>query len=300
MRERFTGKRGKAVLLEALREQRVVQCEAGVAESLANAGQVVRFPNGHVITGQGAADDSAYFLLAGQAGVFVNDREVARRGARELIGEMAIVDPAATRSATVVARGEVVALRVRREQLERVAAEHPSVWRGIAKVLVERLREREKYHLPKNARPVVFVGSASEGLSIVEQVVEQCRDDPFEVRPWKKSVFGLGGVAVDDLLAQVRTVDFALFVMTPDDMVCSRGDDGAAPRDNVIFELGLFMERLDRTRSIMLMERGSRIKIPTDLLGITALTYGKRGSLEKRLASACMELRAHVEKLGPL
>jgi hypothetical protein len=39
---------------------------------------------------------------------------------------------------------------------------------------------------------------------------------------------------------------FAVLIITPDDVVSSRDIEAQAPRDNVMFELGLFMGRLGR------------------------------------------------------
>ena len=43
--------------------------------------------------------------------------------------------------------------------------------------------------------------------------------------------------------------DFAVMILSPDDMTESRDQSYASPRDNVLFELGLFMGRLGRTAS---------------------------------------------------
>ena len=46
--------------------------------------------------------------------------------------------------------------------------------------------------------------------------------------------------------------DFAAFIISPDDTVISRDAENLAPRDNVIFELGLFMGVLNRQRVFLI------------------------------------------------
>src|SRR5579871_4895570 len=112
MKERFDGVEGKRRLIEALKQQRLVEHEAKLAEMLADAGEVTEFSPGDLICEQGAADNHVYFIIAGEASVFVNDRYVSSRLVKEAIGEMAAFDPTAPRSATVRAKALLVALRV--------------------------------------------------------------------------------------------------------------------------------------------------------------------------------------------
>jgi Predicted nucleotide-binding protein containing TIR-like domain len=71
-------------------------------------------------------------------------------------------------------------------------------------------------------------------------------------------------------------VDFAAFVFAQDDWT-SKGaaPDAAAaqasPRDNVVFEAGLFGGALGIRRTFILHARGA--KLPTDLLGLTSIRY---------------------------
>ena len=52
-------------------------------------------------------------------------------------------------------------------------------------------------------------------------------------------------------------------------MTESRGKPWPVPRDNVIFELGLFMGRLGKERAILMEPRDEDVKLPSDLAGVT-------------------------------
>ena len=64
-----------------------------------------------------------------------------------------------------------------------------------------------------------------------------------------------------------------MLVLGPDDEVVSRNEKSDAPRDNVILELGLFMGALSHERTFMIIPREYDIKVPTDLRGLTSLSY---------------------------
>ena len=302
MKERFLGPDGSANLVNALLEQRLVQHNVDVAKALAQKGEIVEFPQGETLIVQGAGDDSALFILFGDANVFVNNREVATRGPRDCVGEMSVIDPAAPRSATLKAKTAVVALRVASAAFQAVGDAHPSLWRAAARVVSERLRQRERFHRPENHPPIMFVGSSVEGLAVAREVQAQMKHDKVAVRVWTGGVFGPSGVPVDDLLQQVSEADFALFVFGPDDKVASRDKEYDAPRDNVIFEMGLFMGHLGRRRTFMLKEQKSELKIPSDLLGITPITYVCRAGcgLADQIGPACNDLRKVISDLGAL
>jgi predicted nucleotide-binding protein len=73
-----------------------------------------------------------------------------------------------------------------------------------------------------------------------------------------------------------------------------------SPRDNVIFELGLFMGALTRTRTFVLAPSQVDLKIPSDLLGVTFLRYARRGgSIGQRMSEPLKALRKHMRKYGP-
>jgi CRP/FNR family cyclic AMP-dependent transcriptional regulator len=300
MKARYEGDAGRRVLIEALKQQVVVQHNATLAEQLADAGELVEFRPGEPLMTQNDIDNSIYFILSGTTSVFINGRHVADRGPREPIGEMALIDPSAPRAATVSAKDPVTALKVLESKFHQVADSHPTIWRSMAFIMAERLRQRNRFHRPPNERPVMFVGSSAEGLPVAKYLQLGLKHSPIEVRLWTNGIFGPSGITIDDLLKQVDSCDFAAFVFGPDDHVSSRGNEQDAPRDNVIFELGLFMGRVGRERAFIIKERSTDLKIPSDLLGVTALTYIAPLSkdISTALSSVCTEIEVVTNRLG--
>jgi hypothetical protein len=100
------------------------------------------------------------------------------------------------------------------------------------------------------AKPTVFVGSSREGLEVARAVQFQLKSDAFVI-VWNEGVFGLSEGSLESLVAALDRFDFAVLVITPDDLLASHDTVIQAPRDNVMFEIGLFMGRLGRARLLI-------------------------------------------------
>ncbi len=303
MKERFEGDGGRNNLIAALKEQRLVQHDEAAARALAERGEVVAFRAGDALIRQDGVELELFFILFGTVDVFVNDRQVENHGPREAVGEMAVADRTAPRSATVKAVGDVVAWRVSGEEFERIANQHPVMWRSIAKVISQRLRNREKFHRRPNARPILFLGSSVEGLEVAREIQCHFKHESFDVRVWStKGVFEPSRVPIEELVRNLAEVDFAALVFGPDDTVASRGREVAAPRDNVIFEMGLFIGRIGHERVFVVKEQRTDLKMPSDLVGVIPLTYIQRSgsTLADQTGPLCHELRDIIRKRGPV
>jgi CRP/FNR family cyclic AMP-dependent transcriptional regulator len=300
VKDRFEGSTGRPLLIEALRKQDIVQHDLALATALTDAGKLIEFEPGKNIVTQNATDNSVFFLVAGEANLLVNERFVGTRSEGTCIGEMAAIDPAAPRSATIQAKTSVVALEVPEPAFRQALEEHPIAYKPLAQLLAQRLRQRSRFVQPPNPQPVLFIGSSAEAVSIANELQAGFKHDPFQTIVWPNGVFGPGGIAFDSL-AQVATgADFAAFVISPDDTVLSRKNEQLAPRDNVVFELGLFMGQLARERVFIVKEQHTDIKIPSDLLGITPVTYVMKSGcpIEAVVAPACHEIRKAITKQG--
>lgn len=300
MIERFEGLEGRRNLIAALQDCSLVEHNATLAERFAELGKLVSFTVNDTIITQGSGDNDIYFILFGQANVLVNSRHVAIREAGETVGEMAILHPAEPRAATITARTDVIMLKVTEPDFHQIAENHPQIWKVIARVVADRLRERSVFLNLPNSRPLLFLGCSAESLVIAQEIQLGLKHDNIEAVPWTDGIFGPSSITIDSLMNTVNEADFAAFVFSPDDEIISRDTKYNAPRDNVIFELGLFMGRLDRNRTFIVKEQNTDVKVPTDLLGITPLTYiyRKGGNLSAAISTVCTELRKAIQTLG--
>ena len=122
-------------------------------------------------------------------------------------------------------------------------------------------------------KPRIFLGSSGKQAKLV-QALTRGLAEVADVEPWT-SVFNPGVSTLDRLVELTHEVDFAAFVFAQDDWTSNPSDatatGQASPRDNVVFEAGLFGGALGMRRTFILHAKGA--KLPTDLLGMTAVRY---------------------------
>ena len=141
-------------------------------------------------------------------------------------------------------------------------------------------------------KPRIFLGSSGKQEKLL-QALTRGLEDVAHVEPWTTS-FNPGTTTLERLLELAHEVDFAAFVFAQDDWTTNSppasappGSGQASPRDNVVFEAGLFGGALGMRRTFILHASGS--KLPSDLLGLTCVRYGEathRGRDESRQPEA--------------
>lgn len=299
--DRFKGTAGKARLIECIARQPIVAGNLYIAEEIVKTGKLIEVTKGQIIIEQGNGDDDLYFLISGSVSIVVNKREVAVRDANTQLGEMAVVDTTAVRSATILAREHCTLLKVPELSISTIACKFPELWRHIAVAVCARLRERNQFHPPPNDEPVIFIGSSSEALDAATAINTALSGKPCITKLWTEGVFQASKTTIEDLWTATRDADFAVIVLSPDDVCISRGKKKYVPRDNAIFELGLFMGALGRNRAFIVTPDSNDLKIPTDLLGVTCMRYKENSSttLGRRLQPVSKALWRVISELGP-
>jgi hypothetical protein len=148
--------------------------------------------------------------------------------------------------------------------------------------------------------PALFIGSSSEGLAIARELQAEV-DQECEPTVWSQNVFVPGGTTLGDLLVASQNFDFAALILTPDDSIVSRGEQIMAARDNVIFELGLFLGALGPQRVFIIHPRDKILRLPSDLAGVTLLDYNENrrdGNLRAAIGPAATEIRKRISVGG--
>lgn len=149
-------------------------------------------------------------------------------------------------------------------------------------------------------KPRLFIASSVETLPVAEAVNVNL-DHDFEITIWKNGTFKLSSSTIDDLVEKSSAVDFALFIFAPDDIALIRSRKEHIVRDNVIFEMGLFVGAIGKSRSFILKPRDVEMHLPTDLLGVTPADYDASRSDDDLVSAtnrACSLIKSEVERLG--
>jgi CRP/FNR family cyclic AMP-dependent transcriptional regulator len=298
MKERFEGS-GRSRLIEALLRQEIVSGNGALATVLARHGEIVEFQKGNRIITEGDEDLDIYLLVSGSVAVVIKGNQINTRKAGQHIGEMAAIEPAQPRSASIVALDPVVALKVSSLKFNSIANKYPKIWLPIARELARRLFQRNALIPTPNEHPRLFIISSTEALPIAREMRSQLRVD-VSTTVWNEGTFFAGGYSLEALEKAVNKSDFAVAVAQPDDIIKTRGAKHSVVRDNVLFELGLFMGKLTRYRAILIYPEAAGVKLPSDLNGLTFLSYpaGISSQLRSRLKPACNEIRKLVRELG--
>jgi len=148
------------------------------------------------------------------------------------------------------------------------------------------------------ARPALFVGSSSKapGLDLAK-AVQLLLNESADVELWNQGVFDLGYGTLEALVQAIPSFDFAILVLTPDDLNVSNGLQHQTPRDNVLLELGLFMGSLGRDRTFIIHDKDNPPSLPSDLAGITTARFQMHasGNLQASLGAACVQIEQAIK-----
>jgi hypothetical protein len=144
-------------------------------------------------------------------------------------------------------------------------------------------------------KPRIFLGSSGKQAKLLEALTRGV-EDMAHVQPWT-AAFNPGTTTLGRLLELTREVDFAAFVFARDDWTGVGVSDSSAlesaqasPRDNVVFEAGLFGGVLGMRRTFILHAEGA--KLPSDLLGLTCVRYDETAAAESAISQT---LRTAIE-----
>jgi hypothetical protein len=150
-------------------------------------------------------------------------------------------------------------------------------------------------------KPRIFLGSSGKQAKLL-QALTRGLEDVARVEPWTTS-FNPGTTTLERLIELSREVDFAAFVFAQDDWTSTSSpasplpESGqASPRDNVVFEAGLFGGTLGMRRTFILHANGS--KLPSDLHGLTCVRYEAITPAEMKTVN--QKLRKAIENEGRL
>ena len=144
-------------------------------------------------------------------------------------------------------------------------------------------------------KPRIFLGSSGKQAKLI-QAITRGLAEVADVEPWT-TTFNPGRQTLDRLVELSQEVDFAAFVFAQDDWTTTEAAESgqASPRDNVVFEAGLFGGALGIRRTFILHASGS--KLPSDLLGLTSIRYDSDTS-PAEVRAINQKLRKAIETEG--
>jgi predicted nucleotide-binding protein len=121
----------------------------------------------------------------------------------------------------------------------------------------------------------VFLAYSSKARSTAIEILQFLTLKGVTVCDWQIN-FAPGATILDELLRGVNSCLGAIMLLTKDDEFLGE-ENLAAPRDNVIFEMGLFIEAKGRERVLVIREEGA--KMPADIGGGIYLSLRNRDDI---------------------
>jgi hypothetical protein len=122
-----------------------------------------------------------------------------------------------------------------------------------------------------------------------------------ECTVWTEGAFGLSTSTLDNLMRNLKDSDFGIFVFAADDTATIKDKLLNVPRDNVVYEAGLFSGYLSPHRCLIAVPQSVPIHVPTDLLGMTYGTYEDARTDKNYLAAVstfCRQVKTEIQNLG--
>jgi hypothetical protein len=148
-------------------------------------------------------------------------------------------------------------------------------------------------------KPKVFIASSVEGSDVAKSLQVNL-EHTMEVTIWNQGVFDLSAYSLESLNSALDKNDFGIFVFSADDKSVIRDTEKTTVRDNVIFELGLFVGRLGLYSNFIVKPRSVDLHIPSDLFGLTLADYDDQrsdGNLDAALGVSCTKIERQIKAL---
>lgn len=151
--------------------------------------------------------------------------------------------------------------------------------------------------MKRNLKPKIFIGSSTESKEIADAIDYGLRPEA-EPTVWAKGGFDLSENTLAGLMRGARESDFGIFVFAGDDRIEIRGQQLKVPRDNVIYELGLFTGNLGLSRCFFVAPHDLPLRLPSDLQGITFDGYDNTrsdGNWKAEMNSFCSRVKDKIK-----
>ncbi|HLK63275.1 MAG TPA: nucleotide-binding protein [Bryobacteraceae bacterium] len=149
-------------------------------------------------------------------------------------------------------------------------------------------------------KPRIFIGSSGDARNYAA-AIHSLLMRMAECTVWTEGVFGLSESILQELMHHLHDSDFGVFVFAPDDTAEIKGEFLTVPRDNVVYEAGLFSGYLTPQRCFVVIPLERKVHLPTDLLGMTVGFYEDQRrdrKFKSAVASFCSDVEDQIKRQG--
>lgn len=136
----FKGPDGRQRLIGELLKQSILREDKEAAAAIAEKCTIAEYSARSSIFREGDASHDMLLILSGRVSVVVQGHEIAQRIAGQHVGEMALIDPGAPRSASIVAIEDTLTASISEPDFTGIAEHDPKLWRLLALELAQVIR----------------------------------------------------------------------------------------------------------------------------------------------------------------
>lgn len=140
----------------------------------------------------------------------------------------------------------------------------------------------------------IIIFSSKEGLELAQHVQKSFYPKEFSVKLWTNGFFEFSKPYIDNFISIEKGYDFAVFIVSSDDVVRYRNKKYFKPRDNVIFELGLCIGAFGLSQ--ILVAKPDFVSLPTDMLGVSVYDYYIDEDINTTAGVIYAEMSSYINK----
>ena len=138
---------------------------AGVVTAICNVAEEVHYQADDMLFSEGDLGDSLYFLVDGEIQILKDDVAVfTMNQPRTCIGEMALIEENASRSATIKASASTRMLKILRENFLKIAQQNFQVVEGLFRILNAKLEENLKQAKEKTEEELQYAQVEADNI----------------------------------------------------------------------------------------------------------------------------------------
>jgi hypothetical protein len=149
------------------------------------------------------------------------------------------------------------------------------------------------------SKPKIFIASSAKNIAVANAFKKQL-SEYADVSTWKDKFSLYNNESYLETLIQLKDeFEYAIFVWAADDELMNNEESIYAPRDNVVFESGLFMGAMGPSKIFIVYDDTIPIKKPSDFLGINLIRFrGKELKKNKinAVREACSIIKYEIKK----
>lgn len=150
--------------------------------------------------------------------------------------------------------------------------------------LIKNIGKEKRTMAEEKKEKVIFFGSSKEAVDTMDEAAAIVSNLGCKTLTWNSpnnGVFVAGNSILDSLLETADRVDGAVFIFNRDDEVWCRDEVKGSVRDNVLFEYGLFMGKLNKQKVVFVCK--NRPDLASDLSGIIYIDANKEAEMRQAL-----------------